>query len=336
MPEWHILDADDPRCEAVSRLPGATLFHSPRWCRVIARGFGGPVHVAALANERGEILAAWPACRLAVGPVRMLYGVFPKGNFVGTAEAVAEHLDGFGAACRRAGVHLVRMIACEDDPVTDLPAARRARHVRHVLDIAGKTPEAIWQGYRKKIRRDVRFAERHGLSVRPMRREEFPAFHAMMSQVFVRNAAATGLGPEFYEAVWDELASDGTAEFLVAEADGRPQAAIVGIHDRATTYYFAGCSRTEALRLGPNDLTVHALIASAARRGAERFDMLSSDASDAGLIRFKAKWGAEERPFDLLEWWFSPWRRLTWDAGMALARHRAGAAAIRWLRGRST
>jgi len=335
MPEWQILDADDPRCEALPRLPGATVFHSPRWCRALARGLGGPVCVVALVDQQGEMLAAWPACQLAVGPVRMFYGVFPKGNFVGAAEAVAEHLDGLEAVCRQAGVHLVRMIACEDDPVTDLPHARRARHVRHVLDIAGRTPEEVWKGYRKKIRRDVRFAERHGLSVRPMRQEDFPAFHEMMSEVFVRNAAATGLRPEFYEAVWDELAADGTAEFLVAEADGRPQAAIVGIHDRTTTYYFAGCSRTEALRLGPNDLTVHALIASAARRGAERFDMLSSDTSDAGLIRFKAKWGAEERPFDLLEWWFSPWRRRLWKAGMALARNRAGAAVVRWLRGRS-
>lgn len=331
MLQWTILDGTDADLEAVARLPGATIFHSPRWARVLARGFGGPVRVVALVDEAGEMVAAWPACLLKVGPVRMLYGVFPKGNFVGSAEAIAEHLAGLGPVLREAGVHLVRMIVCEDDPVQDVAGAVRSRHVRHVLAIAGRTPEDIWVGYRKKIRRDVRVPQKAGLVARPMRREEFPAFHQMMSEVFVRNAAATGLGPRFYEAVWDELAGDGTADFIVADFGGRPQAAVVAIHDGPTTYYFAGCSRTDALHWGPNDLTVHALIISAARRGAEWVDMLSSDAGDKGLIRFKEKWGAEERSFDLIECWFSPWRRRLWKAGMALAQNRAGAAVVRWV-----
>jgi hypothetical protein len=333
MPAWTLLPASEAPLEAVTRLPGATFFHSARWCRVLERGFGRPVTVALLGDDPAAPLAAWPAVRLKVGPVQMLYGVFPKGNFAGSAEAVAAHLDGLRDACRRAGAHMVRLIACEDDAVRTLPGGRCASHVRHVLDLAGQTPESLWAGYAKNIRRDVRVPQKAGLVARPMRRDEFPAFHRMMTQVFVRNAAATGLTPAFYEAVWDELVPDGVAEFLVADKDGEPRAAIVGIHDADTTYYFAGCSLTEALRDGPNDLLVHTLIASAARRGARQFDMLSSDAADAGLIRFKAKWGAQARPFDVLEWWFSSWRRSLWDAAMAVARHRSAAAAIRWIRG---
>ena len=33
---------------------------------------------------------------------------------------------------------------------------------------------------------------------------------------------------------------------------------------------------------------------------------------------------------DLLEWWFSAWRRCLWDAGMKVARNRLGAVLVRW------
>jgi len=172
------------------------------------------------------------------------------------------------------------------------------------------------------------------VSVRPMRGDDLPAFHSMMGEVQQRNAAATAIGPKFYDALWSDLAADGTAEFLIAELAGRPLAAAVGIHDRGVTYYLAACSRTGALRLCPNDLLAQGLIESAVRRAARRFDFLSSDAGDKGLIAFKAKWGAEERPFDLVERWFSPWRRRLWDAALAAAHQRTGAAVVRWLRRR--
>ena len=333
MSAWQILDATDARLEAVARLPGATIFHSVRWARVLARGFDCTVRVVALVGPGEEIVAAWPTCLLEIGPVRMLYGVFPKGNFVGDAGAVAAQLDALETPVRGAGVHALRMIACEDDPVRDLPGASRVRHVRHVLEIGGRSAEQIWKDYRKKIRRDVRVPMKAGYEARPMRREEFPAFHTMLGQVFVRNATATGLSPAFYEAVWDELVGDGTAEFIMADKDGKPHAAVVAIHDGPTTYYFAGCSRTDSMRDGVNDLTVHTLIASAARRGAERVDMLSSDADNAGLIRFKAKWGAEQRPFDILEWWFAPVRRLLFKTAVTVAHTRVGAVLVRRLRG---
>lgn len=335
MSEWQILDATSGGPEPVSRLRGATLFHSPRWARVLARGFACTPRVVALVGPGGGFRAAWPACLLKMGPIRMLYGVFPKGNFVGDTGAVAEHIGGLKAIFRRESLHGVRMIACEDSPVRGLPGASRARHVRHVLEIGGRSPEEVWRGYRKKIRRDVRVPMKAGYVSRPMRREEFPTFHRMMGEVFVRNAAATGLSPAFYEALWDEMVGDGTAEFIVADKDGDPHAAVVAIHDGPTTYYFAGCSWTGSMRDGVNDLTVHALIASAARRGAERVDMLSSDARHEGLIRFKAKWGAAERPFDVLEWWFAPLRHLLWKSGMAVAGTRAGAALIRRIRGQT-
>ncbi|MBM4017120.1 MAG: GNAT family N-acetyltransferase [Planctomycetes bacterium] len=332
MLRWEVLTSSDPRWGGLGRMPGATVFHSARWCRALERGFGGAVEAAALVDDSGAVAAAWPACRLRLGPVRMLYGVFPKGNFVGAAEAVLPQLPALPERLRRQGIHAVRMIACEDDPVRDLPGARRTSQVRHVLPLAGKTAAALWEGYRQVVRRQVRQAQRAGLAVRPMRRDEFPAFHAMQREMLARNASATGLAPQFHEAIWDELAGDGTAEFLAAEKSGDVAAAIVGIHDGATTYYFAGCSRTAALGLRPNDLLMHALIERAAARGAARLDMLSSDARDAGLIRFKEKWGAQPRPFDLLEWWFSRGRRWMWDAGMAVARHPAGAALVRLLR----
>ncbi|MFO8013064.1 MAG: GNAT family N-acetyltransferase [Phycisphaerae bacterium] len=334
MSEWQILDATDGCLEAVSHLRGATFFHSPRWTRVLVRGFDCTPRVVALVGPGGGFRAAWPACLLKMGPIRMLYGVFPKGNFVGDAGAIAEHIDGLGACVRREGLHAIRMIACEDTPIRGLPVGSRARHVRHVLEIDGRSAEQIWEDYPKKIRRDVRVPMKAGYVARPMRREEFPVFHRMMGEVFVRNAAATGLPPAFYEAVWDEMTDDGTAEFIVADKDGVPHAAVVAIHAGSTTYYFAGCSWTESMSDGVNDLTVHALIASAARRGAAEVDMLSSDARHAGLIRFKSKWGAERRPFDVLEWWFAPARHLLWKTGLAVADTRAGAALIRRLRGR--
>lgn len=331
---WEVLGASDPRWDAVRDLPGATIFHSARWARVLERGLAGPAHLAALVDGGGRMVAAWPGCLVTVGPIRILYGVFPKGNFVGAGGAVVPRIAEFEQVCRGLGAHMLRMIACEGDAVSHLPKARRAHHVRHVLDLAGHTPETLWKSYKQRVRRDVRVGEKAGLVIRPMRREEFADFHAMLGEVHARNAAATAIGPAFYEAIWDELVPDGTAEFLVADKDGTPVAATVGIHDPPVTYYFAACSHTDAFRMAPNDLLVHHLINHAFERGSRQFDFLSSSARDEGLIRFKSKWGSEERPFDLLEDWFSTWRRYVWDVGMFLARHPRGARTVRWVRQR--
>jgi hypothetical protein len=118
----------------------------------------------------------------------------------------------------------------------------------------------------------------------------------------------------------------------VAEKNGAVAGAIVGIHEPPLTYYFAGCSRTDALEMRPNDLLMHALIRSAVRRGSRQFDFLSSSADDVGLIRFKAKWGAEARRFDHLEWWFSTPHKWIWDTVMLVVRYRLGATLVRWAR----
>jgi len=329
---WQVFASSDPQWNAVKDLHGATVFHSARWARVLERGLGGPSYLVSLVDKDGRLVAAWPGCLVTVGPIRILYGVFPKGNFIGDAAAVLPRLAGFERACRELGAHMLRMIACEGDVVSHLPEARRAHHVRHVLSLAGHTPDSLWNGYKGRVRRDVRVGEKAGLVIRPMRHEDFPAFHAMLGEVHARNAAATAIGPAFYEALWDELVPDGTAEFLIAEKDGVPVAATVGIHDPPTTYYFAACSHSDAFRMAPNDLLVHHLINHAFEHGSQQFDFLSSSADDEGLIRFKAKWGSEERPFDLLEDWFSTWRKYVWDFGMFMAGHPRSAQLVRWIR----
>ena len=333
MAQWKMLSGSQFDESRLASLPGATIFHSLRWSRVLERGFGGPVLVLALQDDSGAVLAAWPGCLITLGPVRILYGVFPKGNFVGSAETIAENLPGFRAACREQGIHMIRLIACEGDPVRELPGGRCGRHVRHVLNLDGQTPQSLWEGYKKRVRRDVRVAEKAGLTVRPMRRDEFPKFHRMLGEVHMRNAAATAIGPPFYEAIWDELAADGSADFLVAANQaGEPVAATIGIHDRGVTYYFGACSSTEAMRLCPNDLLLHTLITRGMARGSTRVDLLSSGVHDEGLIRFKEKWGAVALPFDLVECWFSAWRRWGWDTAMYLAQFRSGARVLRWVR----
>jgi hypothetical protein len=332
MARWEMFSIAGCDWARLASLPGATLFHSDRWARVLERGFHGAVQVLALVDDDGTLLAALPGCRLACGPVRILYGLFPKGNFAGSADAIAPHLESFRKTCEGLGIHMVRVIACEDSPVTDLPGVRRESHVRHVLDLSGKTPEGLWEGYGQGVRRQLRRAEKAGIAIRPIRREEFPQFHEMQTEMLVRNRSAGGLGPDFYEAIWDEFAPDGKAEFLVAEKDGRVVGAIVGLHGPQVTYYFAGCSRTDALEMRPNDLLMHTLIQNAIRRGSRSFDFLSSSADDEGLIRFKAKWGAEARPFDHLEWWFSTPHKWLWHTVMFVVRYRLGAALVRLAR----
>ena len=328
---WRILTSADAGWHSLASLEGATLFHSAAYNRVIERAFGGPVLVAALVDDGGRVLAGWPASFWTVGPVRQLYGVYPKGNFVGPADLVRENFVGLREACCAAGIHLVRMISCEDDPIRELPGARCIRHLWHVMDLTGKTPESLWEGYKKRVRRDVRVAEKAGLAVRAMRREEFPTFHEMYREMMNRNRASVAPGPGTYEALWDEFHDDGRAEFLVTVGpDDVPVAGIIGVHDSPVTYYYAGCSRTEAFHLSPNDLAMHTLIESAVRRGHTRLDFGSTYAGQEGLIRFKEKWGAERRTLDLLEWWFSAWRRNLWDVGMKIARNHLGALLVRW------
>jgi CelD/BcsL family acetyltransferase involved in cellulose biosynthesis len=93
----------------------------------------------------------------------------------------------------------------------------------------------------------------------------------------------------------------GLGEVMIAEIDGAPVAAVVVLRFGRTATYKFGASNDVARRAGASHALLWAAVEEASRGGCEVFDFGRSDLENVGLRRYKAGFGAVERP--LLHTW---------------------------------
>jgi peptidoglycan pentaglycine glycine transferase (the first glycine) len=78
---------------------------------------------------------------------------------------------------------------------------------------------AVWQRFEARTRRDVRLAERRGVTVRVGRHEDLAAFYALEHAIARRKHFAVR-SFEFFERLWQAWNLEGRGELLVAEDGG--------------------------------------------------------------------------------------------------------------------
>jgi FemAB-related protein (PEP-CTERM system-associated) len=154
------------------------------------------------------------------------------------------------------------------------------------------TAEALWEGFDRKVRNQVRKAEKSGLVAESGGAELLDAFYP----VFAQNMRDLGT-PVYPKAFFAEVLAafpDATRVFLVRK-DGQPIAGSI-------TYTFGGAmqvpwasSLREFLALSPNNALYWEMLRHAVGAGCRRFDFGRSTPEE-GTYQFKKQWGAEPEP----------------------------------------
>jgi FemAB-related protein (PEP-CTERM system-associated) len=274
----------------VCRHPAGTVEHLWEW-RAIFEGVFGQDAVYLAARRGGVIVGALPLVRCR----SLLFGrslvSLPYANYAGIVtsdEAAARALVSRAAELAREfrASHVeLRNVA---PPLGDLPS--RSHKVGSRLALPSST-EILWQGIDRKIRNQVRKAQKAGLTVEEGRGELVDDFYA----VFSRNMRDLGT-PVFPTRMFTEtLRLFPDARIFVVRLGRRPVAAGVALRWRDTLLVPWASSLREFRHLCANMLLYWAFLESAIGSGVHTFDFGRSTIG-GGTHQFKQQWGAQDVP----------------------------------------
>lgn len=290
-----------PLAEA-TRDGGSTLgwrFASPgsdsdaAWDAFVAEAGGRHAQTAAWARVKGatdwraERVEVWSDGAIVAGaqvvtrrlPVIGRVGYLDGGPVVGVATAIDEAVDGLVALCRRSRV---RNLVVDPPEGSDLVVDRlRERgfipsQVKTVLaatlvvDLT-KSESEILADMRSSTRRNIRKGERAGVVVRRGGRDDLP----VVSELFEATARRQGFvaaDEGYLTALFDQLDPLGQCVLMIAEVDGAPVSAMLGIvfGDRIV-YKRGGWSGTHG-ECRPNEVLHWATMQWAKEAGLRRYD----------------------------------------------------------------
>jgi FemAB-related protein (PEP-CTERM system-associated) len=296
-------EATPEACAAyVAAHPLARGYHHPRWLEVVHKAFGHRTLYLA-AEREGAIVGVLPL-------------VFFASRLFGRSTVSMPFLNYGGVLADDPGVERALL----DRAIAETRAAGGAslelRHTRQVFpDLAAKrhkvamllglesTPERQWERLDRKVRNQVRKAEKSGLTVRFGGQELVPDFYG----VFARNMRDLGTpvyGVRFFDEVLAAFA-DGARVFVVSTAE-RPVAASIVVWHGATMEVPWASALREYNPLCPNVLLYWHMLRFAIEQRCTVFDFGRSTPNE-GTFHFKRQWGAEPQPL-VWEYWMADGR----------------------------
>lgn len=284
----------------VAARADATPYHRWHWRCVFERAFGHATEYL-VAREDGAIVGVLPLVLFESA----FFGRFGVSlPFVNHGGIVASHDDGARAlvahAERLARARGLRHLELRHSRrrFPDMPA--RQHKVAMLLTLPGTEAEA-WAALDRKIRNQVRKAEKSGLTAHDGGAELQEDFYA----VFARNMRDLGT-PVYTRRFFGELLAqspDETRIFVVRQED-TPVAAGITVASSGTLELPWASSLRSHRPLCANTLLYWSTLRYAIARGRLTFDFGRSTPGE-GTYHFKRQWGAEPHPL-CWEYWLAP------------------------------
>jgi serine/alanine adding enzyme len=281
----------------VTAHASSSAYQRPAWMQVVSTAFGHDTKYL-VAESAGRAVGVLPLVffrsRL-FGRFAVSMPFFNYGGVLADTPAIERALleRAIDETRRAGGTHLE--LRHTRQHFGDLTAKRHK--VAMELRLEG-TVEGQWQALDKKVRNQVRKAEKSGLDVRVGGADLLPEFY----DVFARNMRDLGTpvyGVRFFRAVLAAFPEE--ARIVVVSSHRRPIAAsLVHWHGRQIEVPWASSLR-EFNPLCANVFLYWQMVRFAIERGFQTFDFGRSTPGE-GTYQFKKQWGAEPREL-VWEYW---------------------------------
>jgi serine/alanine adding enzyme len=309
------------------------IFYQAVWSEVLRKGLGGQPLYFCL-KEGGGIVAGLPGVLLDFKFFKVLYASIPYGNLIGEQSYYPLLMEGLEKEFKKRGIDQVRIT---DSPFSESYPPNSYQSVSSrcsLLDLRGLDKERILEGYKKSVRRDVRKAQKCGVSIRyGTSSEDVNEIYKLYLASMERNRALAKYPLRWFEALREIVVGNGSGAFLIA---GMNQVAIAGVflvYSTSSTHYLHNGSRHEFLKFCPNELLVHSSIGDAIDKNASFFDFMGSDPRDLSLLRFKEKWGSQSREIHTYVKDCHPFRCKLFEAGKWIGNSLLGHRVMGLIRG---
>ncbi len=308
------------------------IFYQSVWSQVLKEGLRGqPLYF--YLTEGGEIVAGLPGVLLNFKIFKILYASIPYGHLVGDKSYYSAFLQLLEKELRRRGVDQVRLT---ESPFSESYPPESFNPISakcSLLDLRRFEKKNIWEGYRSEVRRAIRKAQKHGLSIRQATtRNEIEIFYQLYLSSMERNRAMAKYPLQWFDALYKILIEQRKADFLFAIKDDEYAAGVVLIYSQSSNHYLHNGSMEAYLEDRPNDLIVDYIIQKGVEGGKVTLDFMGSDPNDLSLIRFKEKWGSQSRDIYTYVKDYHPFRCKIWELGKRVGSSRIGSWLIKKIR----
>ena len=271
----------------------ALPFHHPSWALFLAECYGfRPFALALQSPGEGALAAGLPILETRTwlrGPrwiTLPFTDVCPPLVDVEDASRLITSLD---QARRAADVGRVEVRVSVPGAVASVPTA-----FRHTLALDG-TREQVARRFHPATRRNIRAAERNGLTLR--RAEKEADLESVFYELHLNTRRRHGLPVQprrFFRLLWRRIVQPGLGFGLFVCSDGVPVAGAVFLTWNRTITYKYGASDAAFWRLRPNNALFWDVIGWGCENGYKTLDFGRTDIDGDGLRRFKLGWGCEE------------------------------------------
>jgi len=275
------------------------VFHSPSWIQVLTDTYGWEASAYVILNDRGEPCAGIPFCRISdILGERIV--ALPFSDY---CDPLVNDAHGWR--------FLIDRLLLEHCPITvrclhnNLPLAdERFSLVKeakwHGLDLRPE-PEALWGAMHDSTHRAIRKSQREGLVVRlAQSEEELRAFFEMHLKVRKYKYGLLAQPYSFFQNIWRLFVEAQHGFLLLALSGDKIVAGDFFLEWKDTLYYKFNASLPGDLSHRPNDLLIWEGMQHGKNRGLQLLDFGLSDIDQEGLVRYKRKFGTEEKTISFL------------------------------------
>jgi len=293
----------DPRTDPlwrnlVDQVP-SSVFHSPSWMQVLTDTYGWAISAYVLLDDRGEPKAGIPYCRI-TDMLGDRIVALPFSDYcdplVNDAECWRSLIDRLVPEQRPINVRCLH----NDVPLGDERFALVKQAKWHRLDLRPEL-DALWGAMHDSTHRAIRKSQRESLEVRVAKSEqELRTFFEMHLKVRKYKYGLLAQPYSFFQNIWRHFVDRQQGFLLLAISEDKIVAGDFFIEWKDTLYYKFNASLPGDLSHRPNDLLIWEGIQHGKNRGRAYLDFGLSDIDQEGLVRYKRKFGTEEKTISFL------------------------------------
>jgi hypothetical protein len=291
------------------------IFQDVVWIEVLEKGFNGEACCLILKKDY-VIVGGMAGIILKVLFVKLAYFNIPYGGIIGESpqgNILATLLSDFS---KKKGICKVRINNRYDKDILDCDGFHKITRETFLLDLNNKTYDQLWDEFKPSIRRDVRRAERNGLQLKEAQNlADVKEFYSLYLQSMTRNSTMAKYPLSFFEDVFNSIICERKGAILLATMGNNIIAGVLLIDSADISYYFIAGSKTETLKLLPNDFLINAAIRRAIEKGIDLFDFMGTGGNDEALEYFKLKWGAKPMALAIYDLEPIPIMASIWNVG---------------------
>jgi len=291
----------DPLWRTLVEQTESSVFHSPSWIQVLTETYGWEASAYVVLDDEGKPRAGIPFCRIAdIMGERIV--ALPFSDY---CDPLVSDIHGWR--------FLIDRLLPEQCPITvrclhnSLPLAdERFTLVKqakwHGLELRPELDD-LWNGMHDSTHRAIRKSQREGLVIRLAQSEaELRAFFEMHLKVRKYKFGLLAQPYCFFQNIWRHFVEAQHGFLLLAIYEEKIVAGDFFLEWKNTLYYKFNASLPADLSHRPNDLLIWEGIQRGKARGHTFLDFGLSDLDQEGLVRYKRKFGTEEKIISFLRY----------------------------------